>query len=152
MNLRDRLRRNLRDTEYRHGYADEHLNLTLSTQIKMLREQRGWSQAQLASKIGTKQTGVSRLENVNYSRWSISTLRKIARAFDLRLKVSLEVFGSLWEDVQGASRSSLQRPAFEDDPEFSDSAVPQAPVSIWISGEPPTSAVSTNSAVVRVGR
>ena len=137
MNLRDRLRRNLRDPEYRHGYADEHLNLTLATQIKVLREQRGWSQGELAHKIGTKQTGVSRLESVNYSRWTIATIKKLAKAFDLRLKVSFEGFGALWEDVLRTSRESLQRPSFEDDPEFLETGFStDQDIKVWVSDTP----------------
>ena len=105
----------LRDPEYRHAYADEHLNLTLSTQIKVLREQRKLSQSKLARDMNTQQAGVSRLESIDYSRWSISTLRKLAKAFDLRLKVTFEEFGTLWSEVVLSDRKNLERASFDDD-------------------------------------
>lgn len=113
---RNRLMKKLGDHEYRHAYADEHLNLTVSTQIKVLREQRKMNQGELAEAIGTKQAGVSRLESVDYSKWSISTLRKIAKAFDVRLKVTFEEFGTLWQEVVSSDRRSLERAKFQDDP------------------------------------
>lgn len=95
------------DHEYRHAYADEFLNTMVRTQIRVLREQRGMSQGDLARRIGTTQTAISRLENVNYSSWNIRTLKKIAEAFDLRLHVSFETFGSL--DVSALNKEALER-------------------------------------------
>ena len=122
MSLRNRLKRQLRDKQFRHAYADEHLNLSIGTQIKAIRERRGMTQATLAEKIGTKQTGISRIESANYSRWSIAVLRRLAEAFDLRLRVSFEEFGTLWKEVDDFSRESLERREFNEDPEFKDSA------------------------------
>ena len=84
-NIITKLRQELRDPEYSEGYAESFLNSYIATQIKVIREQRHMTQADLASEIGTTQAGVSRLENVNYSSWSIRTLIKLARAFELRL-------------------------------------------------------------------
>jgi hypothetical protein len=61
---------------------------------------------------------VSRLENVNYSAWKTETLRKIARALNVRLKITFETFGSLVDEVETFSRKNLERPAFKDDPRF----------------------------------
>jgi ribosome-binding protein aMBF1 (putative translation factor) len=82
MTLRQQLRVSLQDSEYRHAYADEQLNLSIGTQIKVLREQQEMTQEQLAAKIGTKQAGISRLESANYAGWSIAALRRVAQALD----------------------------------------------------------------------
>lgn len=118
MSLRNRLKRQLRNREFRHAYADEHLNLSISTQIKTIREKQELSQATLAGKVGTKQAGISRIESANYSGWSIGVLRRLAEAFDLRLSVSFEEFGTLWKEVDNFNRISLGRRKFDDDPEF----------------------------------
>ena len=120
--LRERLRENLRDREYRHAYADEALDLFLASQIRVLREQRGLSQDALAELIGTKQSGISRLESANYSSWTIKILKRIAEAFDLRLKVSFEPFGTLWQEVLTRNQEHLQRPNFEEDVELQSAA------------------------------
>jgi transcriptional regulator with XRE-family HTH domain len=118
MTLRQQLRVSLQDSEYRHAYADEQLNLSIGTQIKVLREQQEMTQEQLAAKIGTKQAGISRLESANYAGWSIAALRRVAQALDLRLRVSFEEFGTLWKEVASFGRQSLQRRPFSKDPEF----------------------------------
>ncbi len=127
MSLRNRLKRQLRNREFRHAYADEHLNLSISTQIKTIREKQEMSQAALAQKIGTKQAGISRIESANYDGWSVALLRRLAEALDLRLRVSFEEFGTLWEEVDEFSRESLERRKFDEDPEFEEStAIAQA--------------------------
>lgn len=112
------LRRKLQDAEYSEGYAEEFLNAYIATQIKVIREQRVMTQAELGKLIGTTQAGVSRIENVNYSSWSIQSLKKVARALDVRLKVSFETFGSLPDEVVAFSRENLERVAREDDPDL----------------------------------
>jgi transcriptional regulator with XRE-family HTH domain len=112
------LKEELRDPEYRQAYADDYLNTYVATQIQVLREQRGLSQWELANLIGTKQPGISRLENVNHSSWKTDTLKKIAHALGVRLKISFETYGDLWRESRLFGRESLQRPAFADDPVF----------------------------------
>jgi transcriptional regulator with XRE-family HTH domain len=106
------------DKEYREAYADSFLDSFVATQIQVIREQRGVTQEQLAEAIGTKQSGISRIEDVNYSAWNIATLRKIAFALGCRLKVSLETFGSLVDEAQSFGEENLRRPSFENDPVF----------------------------------
>ncbi len=113
------------DKDYRHGYVDEFLNAYIATQIKVLREQRDWSQQHLAEQAGMKQERISVMENVNYSSFSLNTLRRIAEAFDLTLNVSFEDFGKRLVDIDRFSRESLERFSFEDDPVFQQEPVSQ---------------------------
>jgi transcriptional regulator with XRE-family HTH domain len=110
------LREELKDPEYSEGYAESFLDSYIATQIKVLREQSQLSQQDLATLLGTGQGVVSRIENVNYSKWNVSTLKKLARAFRVRLKVSFETYGSLIGEVQAFSREALQRTPRESDP------------------------------------
>jgi len=122
--LREQLRKDLNDADFRHAYSDENLNLWIAAQIKVLREQQNLSQKELAERIGSKQAGVSRLESANYSGWSVRILKKLAEAFDLRLRISFEEFGSLWQEVNNFSKENLQRRSFRDDPEFHQTTSP----------------------------
>lgn len=108
------------DKDYRHGYAEESLNISIATQIKVLREQREMSQGELAAKAGMKQPVISRYENVNYSSWSISSLRRLAHVFDVDLEVKFRSFGELVKSIEAFNRTALQVPKFSDDPYFSD--------------------------------
>lgn len=114
----DDLGREFLDEEYRYSYAEDFLNAWVATQIVVLRDKRGLSQKDLAELIGTKQPGISRLENVNHATWKTKTLKRIARALGVRLKISFETFGSLLGEDQKFSRESLSRPRFEEDPIF----------------------------------
>ena len=109
--LTDRLRNEFQNRDYRHAYADEYVNSHLATQIKVLREQRGWTQAQLAEKANMKQSRIALLENVNYSSWSLTTLKRLAEVFDVPLTVSFSTFGNLLVDVEQFTRESLERGA-----------------------------------------
>ncbi len=120
--IRDALRRNLQQPEFSEGYAESFLDSFIATQLKVLREQNEWTQAALAEKMGKKQTVISRSENINYSSWSISTLKEYARAFRLRLRVSFETYGSLIDEVETFSKESLKRDPRESDPDLGDPA------------------------------
>ena len=117
--LIDRLRQSFSNEEYRNAYAESFFNSYVAAQIKVLREAYPLTQGELAEKIGTKQSGVARLENVNYSSWKVETLRKIARALNVRLKITFEEFGTLSDDIEGFRREALLRVPFDRDPVFS---------------------------------
>ncbi len=116
--LLKKLKESFKDKDYRHGYVDEFLNVSIATQIKVLREQRGWTQEDLARYAQMKQPRISVMENVNYSSWSINTLRKLAETFDLALRVSFESFGNRLKDIDQINRNALMRPSFKNDPIF----------------------------------
>jgi len=118
--MRDSLKQAFKDKDYRHGYVDEFLNASIATQIKVLREQRGWTQKELADYAKMKQPRISVMENVNYSSWSIKILRELAEAFDLTLRVSFESFGTRINDIERFGRKALERLSFKDDPVFAE--------------------------------
>jgi len=120
------LRHEFQDKEYRHVYADEALNAHIATQIKVLREQQELTQRELAKLAGMAQPRIAVLEDVNYSSWSINTLRRLARAFDLRLSVKFETFSSLISELDNFSRKALERDWFERDVWFHKKAVQPA--------------------------
>jgi transcriptional regulator with XRE-family HTH domain len=124
-NIEYALRKNFRDREYAEEYAKSFLNAYVATQIKVIREQRRLTQAELGDHIGTTQAGVSRYEDVNYSSWSLRTLMKIARAFDVRLSVSFEPYGTLPDEVVRFDRAALERESREEDSRLGPSAEEQ---------------------------
>jgi transcriptional regulator with XRE-family HTH domain len=108
----------LADSEFAHAYVDEFLSLSIATQLKVLREQRKLTQEELAHLAGMKQERISVLENVNYSSWSINTLRKLAKSLDVVLKVSFETFSSRVTEMKNVTRESLERPSREEELEL----------------------------------
>lgn len=120
-NTREALREEFREPEARHDYADMFLDSSIALQIKALRQQRGWTQEELAERASLKQSQISAMEQATFSSWTVKTLRKLAKAFDLALTVRLESFGWLLDDALSVSRKELERPSFEQDPAFNGS-------------------------------
>jgi ribosome-binding protein aMBF1 (putative translation factor) len=80
----------LKDAKFRKGFEEEYEKLSISEQIVRLRMQAGLTQAQLAKRIGTTASAISRYENADYDRYEIKTLRKIVEACGGHLKLVLE--------------------------------------------------------------
>ena len=106
------------DPETRQQYAASLLYAHIALQIKTLRQQRGWSQTKLAELAGKHQSQISEMESIDFSSWKISTLMKLAEAFDLALTVSFESFGTFLDEAASLGRDALERPSFADDPAF----------------------------------
>lgn len=84
----DYLAEELKDPEFKRGYEEEKNKLDLGYKIRQARERLGITQQELASRIGTRQSNISRLEFGNYN-FTVEMLRKIADALDMSLEVKL---------------------------------------------------------------
>lgn len=117
--IRESLRQELiKNPEARTHYADMLLDSMVALQIKTLRQQRDWTQRELADRAEMKQSRISAMEKMDYSSWSVRTLKRLAKALDLRLRVTFESFGSLVDDYTRLGRADLERPSFSDDRAF----------------------------------
>jgi transcriptional regulator with XRE-family HTH domain len=77
-----------------------------------MREDRTWTQAKLAEKLGTTQNTVSRLENPKTSKPTITTLKRIAEAFDVALIVKFAPFSEFVDTISGMSCKSVAVPDY----------------------------------------
>jgi ribosome-binding protein aMBF1 (putative translation factor) len=77
------------DRELNAAFQRELTRLKLANQIAAARKRAGLSQAQLAERIGTKQTGVARMERAGTTGFTTTTLAKIAAATGSKLEVQL---------------------------------------------------------------
>ncbi|MEX2007479.1 MAG: helix-turn-helix transcriptional regulator [Candidatus Levyibacteriota bacterium] len=82
-------RKALKDPEIKRHYDALELEFSIIAQVIQKRLDKGLSQKQLAEKVGTKQSAISRLEGGNIKP-SIAFLEKIAKALDSKLQVSLQ--------------------------------------------------------------
>lgn len=78
----------LQDATIREHYDALESEFVVIRLLTELRIRRGLSQRELASKVGTKQSAISRFESGTYNP-TLDFLHKIAHALDARLKVSL---------------------------------------------------------------
>src|ERR1019366_9130199 len=65
----------------------EQANLDVAREIYELRIKAKLSQAELARKVGTTQSVISRLEDADYDGHSLAMLRRIASALDKRIEI-----------------------------------------------------------------
>jgi transcriptional regulator with XRE-family HTH domain len=65
----------------------EEANLDIARKIFQLRSRAKLTQAELAKKVGTTQSVISRLEDADYDGHSLVMLRRIASALEKRLEI-----------------------------------------------------------------
>jgi len=82
-----RLRKELKNPEFRAHYEEERRALQLAVKVAKLREKKGLTQAEFARLMGTSQQAVSRIESGAYEGFTLKTLEKIAEATGTRLKI-----------------------------------------------------------------
>lgn len=95
-----RLRRGSKTRQY---FVASHLSKTLAFQVRALRDKRGWTQKDLGEHAGSTQNGVYKLESMVGSP-TLTTLKKIAAAFDVALIVRFVPFSELVDWVSGRPR------------------------------------------------
>ena len=84
------LGKEMKNSRFATAFQKELSRNRLAEQIAGLREKHGWTQAELARKVGTTQSGIARLENPDYRNYSLKTLEKVAMVLNARLVVGLE--------------------------------------------------------------
>lgn len=77
------------DSAVEAAYAAAKLAFELGEQVRGLREQRGWSQRDLAKLTGMTQPGIARFE-AGGTTPTLPILQRIANAFDTTLSVQLK--------------------------------------------------------------
>ncbi len=87
--LKDMLRKQLRNPEFRRAYNEADLPARLAVQIARLREANGLTQQALARKMGVTQQALSLLENPSSARYTLRTLQRVAAALNRELVVQL---------------------------------------------------------------
>ena len=80
------LDKQLKDPVFKKHYDEYGKQLEIAYQILKLRKQKGISQAELARRIGTKQSNIARMET-GQQNFTTDTLQKIALAFKRDLKI-----------------------------------------------------------------
>jgi len=79
----------------RDGFMAGYLAADIPRQITTIRESLGWTKKQLAEKTGIAANRISLLEQEDYDNYTISTLKRIASAFDVALSVQFVSFSQL---------------------------------------------------------
>lgn len=103
----------MRNPKARRAYVEAEVASGLAHQIRAMRTQRGWTQKDLADKLGTTQAAVSRLEDASYGRQSIKTLLDVSAAFDVAVQVRFVSFVRLLQKTRTVYREQLEIEPFD---------------------------------------
>lgn len=78
----------LEDKAFREEFEQEYKNLVISEKIAELRHKAHLTQEELANKVHTTKSAISRYESNDYQGYSVSLLQKIASACGADLRIS----------------------------------------------------------------
>lgn len=115
MNLRNQLLEKFADKEYRDNFVQEYIFSRVPLKIKSMRDARDMSQQDLGQMAGIAQPWVSKLEDPNYGRLTLSTLLKIASAFDVALHVDFVPFSEILNRSTLLSEDDFAVPSYDSD-------------------------------------
>jgi transcriptional regulator with XRE-family HTH domain len=118
--MTSKLREKLQEKTYRDAFVASQIRIALPFQIRALREQRGWTQAQLAEKAGMLQPRISAMERPGGSKFTLETILRVAAALDIAFIGRFASFSELVGWTESFSPDIFMIPSFENDPGFQD--------------------------------
>jgi len=118
ISVRESLEEKFKNKEYRDAFVTEQIFSRLPLKIRNIREEQELTQRQLGVLAGMAQTWVSKLEDPNYGKLTISTLLKLASAFDVGLHVDFVPFSKVLDVAIRLRSVSFSVPNFAKDKGF----------------------------------
>jgi hypothetical protein len=116
-----KLFRKLQKRAYRHAYVGEHVRRGIAHQIRALREDpsRNWTQGELSKRLKKPQSVVSRMEDLDYGKFTVQTLLEIANAFDVALSIRFVSYPQFVAQTRDTTEGAMRVASF-DQSELSD--------------------------------
>lgn len=114
-NKREQMWESLSDPEFRKQFIDEHITVGIAFQIRSLRNRQKLTQAKLAELLKVKQPLLSAWENPNYGKYTLGTLKDLAKAFDVGLLVRFVPFSKLVDCTIDLTSDVIAPPSFSEE-------------------------------------
>ncbi len=76
------------DSEFSENFEVGYENFKIGVLLKQMREKSGYTQEELAEKLDTKKSAISRIENYT-ENIRLSTLEKYARVLRMKLQINI---------------------------------------------------------------
>jgi DNA-binding XRE family transcriptional regulator len=76
------------DPEFATGFDEGYRDFKIGVILRQAREEAGLTQEELADRVGTQKTAISRIEN-HAEDIKLSTIQKVAKALGKNLEISL---------------------------------------------------------------
>ncbi|MGH7846234.1 MAG: helix-turn-helix domain-containing protein [Candidatus Binatia bacterium] len=89
VNFREPKGRLVKYPKVRKEYEKLGPEFQLAQSLIRARLKKGWTQAELARRVGMQQPNIARLEGGNYDRVSLPTLKKVARGLGAEIQIKL---------------------------------------------------------------
>ncbi len=107
----------LNDSEFRKDIIDEHVDEGISFQIRSIRNRQELTQMDLAELMGDKkkQPTISDWENPDYGKYTLNTLKELAKAFDVGLLVRFVPFSTLIDWTIDITPEKIAPPNFKEE-------------------------------------
>jgi transcriptional regulator with XRE-family HTH domain len=102
--------------DYREAFVASQISTGIPFQIRALRKQFNWSQKDLAEATQMLQPRICAMEQAGYGDFTLSTLKKLASAFDVGLLVRFAPFGELVNWADNFSPDTYSVPSSKEDP------------------------------------
>ena len=80
--------RKKKDKEFAEGFDEGHEQFKIGEVLRQAREAAGLTQEESASRVHTKKTAISRIEN-HAEDIKVSTLKRVAKALGKRIQINL---------------------------------------------------------------
>jgi predicted transcriptional regulator len=87
--LKEYIAEQMKDPEFKKAWDDLDPEFQILKAMIKAREKSGVTQAELARRVGTRQSVISRLERGAFSKATLETIKKVADALDMRVEIKL---------------------------------------------------------------
>ncbi len=111
---RNSLLRRLRDKTFRAEFVGSRVAAAIAAQVYNLRKRKDWTQEQLARAAGMKQARISIIEQADYENFTLTTLKRLAAAFDVGLIVEFVSFPRFLRWTESVSGDDLTALSFSE--------------------------------------
>jgi transcriptional regulator with XRE-family HTH domain len=118
VNKREQIWQSLNDYEYRHQFIEEEINVGIAFQIRSIRNRQNLRQEELAKLMNVKQPLVSSWENPNYGKYTLGTLKGLAKAFDVGILVRFVPFSELANWAANLTHDVIAPPNFSEEEKY----------------------------------
>lgn len=108
----------LKDKDFRQQIIDEHVNEGIAFQIRSLRNRQELKQSDLAKLMDVKQPLISSWEDPNYGKYTLGTLKVLAKAFDVGLLVRFVSFNTLVDWTINLTSDVIAPPSFGEEEQY----------------------------------
>jgi transcriptional regulator with XRE-family HTH domain len=104
------------DLEFRYAVDEAFADIRIARQLKERRETKPLTQRELAEKAEMKQSRISELEGLNYSAWTVSTLRRLAKALGVHFVFSFKTWEEYTLEIKADVRPASVAPQLKPPP------------------------------------